>query len=182
MRALLSALIALAGLLNLLSALLVRVGARLAHWPEVVPFAVLHCTRSFVVVAGFGLLLLARGLWHGRRAAWLAALALLLGSSVSHVGKGFNLAEATLHLGLTAALLLRRDDFRARPDTPTLRDGLRFVALALVGLAAYALVGMAVLREHFRPVPTWGQLLRECAARLVLGATGSFDGAIFQAC
>lgn len=180
-RATLATLIALAGLTNLFSALLVRVGARLAHWPQLLPFEVLHGSRSFVVVAGFGLLLLARGLWHGRWVAWAAALALLLGSVVSHIGKGFNVGEATFHLALAAALVARRDDFRARPDTPTLRDALRTVALGLVGLALYSLAGMAILRERFRPVPTWGQLLREGAARLILSSTDELGGANFRA-
>ena len=179
-RAALAITIALVGLINVISTLVTRTEGRFARWPELIPFGLMQGTRLFVLAAGFGLLLLTRGLWYGRRVAWLAALLLLLGSAISHVGKGFNLGSALLQLVLAVALALNGREFRARPETPTVNGTLRLFGLALLGLCAYGTAGFLLLRHTFRPSPTWDQFLREFAARLVLDSTGLFNGPNFR--
>jgi len=172
--------IALVGLINVISTLVTRTEGRFARWPELIPFELMQGTRLFVLAAGFGLLLLTRGLWYGRRVAWLAALLLLLGSAISHVGKGFDLGSALLQLVLAVALALNGHEFRARPETPTVNGTLRLFGLALLGLCAYGTAGFLLLRHTFRPPPTWDQFLREFSARLVLDSTGLFNGPNFR--
>jgi len=180
-RATLAALVALAGLFNILSALLAGVATRLADWPEIIPFALLHGTRTFVVAAGFGLLLLARGLLAGRRVAWLAALALLGGTAVAHLLKGLDLEESLVQLALVGALAWRAGDFRARPDTPTVAGALRTAGWGLLALLLYAPLGFVLLGGAFQPRPTVGQAAREFAARLALASTDTFRGTTFRA-
>lgn len=179
-RAALAAAIALVGLLNVSSTLVTRTGERFTRWPELIPFELRQGTRLFVLAAGFGLLLLARGLWYGRRIAWLAAILLLLGSAISHVGKGFNLGSAFLQLVTAVALVRNVREFRARPETPTVTSTLRLFGLALLGLFAYGTAGFLLLRHTFRPPPTWDQFLHEFAMRLILGSTDVFRGPSFR--
>jgi len=177
----LAALVALAGLFDILSALLPGVSRWLTGWPEIIPFELLQGTRTFVVAAGFGLVLLARGLLAGRRVAWLAALALLGGTALAHLLDGPDLEEALVRLVLGGVLVWRAGDFRARPDTPTVAGALRTAGGGLLALVLYALVGFALLGGALTPRPTIGQAAREFAARLVLASTDSFQGTNLQA-
>lgn len=180
-RIILAALVGMAGLANIFSALVARLMVRADVWTRILPFEVLHGTRTFVLVAGFGMLLLARGLWHGRRVAWLTAIVLLAFSGVSHILKGFHVAEAAMQFTLAGTLLWRANDFRARPDSPTLAGVARTIGAALLGLPLYALLGFFLLRGRFDPAPTTGQEAREFLARLVLTSTDAFQGTTFRA-
>lgn len=180
-RATLALLVALAGVVNILSALLASVAARIARWPEIVPLELLHGTRTFVVVAGFGQLLLARGLWHGRRVAWVTALALLGGTALAHLAKGIDVEESLIQLALAGALLWRARDFRARPDVPTVAGALRTATIGVLALLLYALAGFLLLDQSFRPTPSWGERGREFLARLALASTNHFQGTNFRA-
>ena len=87
-RAILTVLVALSGVLNILSALIERVNAIVADWTRIIPVPILHGTRTAVVVAGFGLLLLAQGLGHGSRLAWGLTVATLIGAALLHLVTG----------------------------------------------------------------------------------------------
>jgi phosphatidylglycerol lysyltransferase len=180
-RIILAALVGLAGLANILSALVARLMVRAAFWTDLLPFEVLHGTRTFVLVAGFGLLLLARGLGHGRRVAWLTALVLLVSSAASNLLKGLHFSEAALQIAVAGTLLWRARDFRARPDTPTVAGVARTVGAAMLGLPLYAALGFVLLRGRFRPDPTLGQEVREFLARLTINSTDAFQGTTFRA-
>ena len=180
-RAILTVLVALSGVLNILSALIERVNAIVADWPRIIPVPILHGTRTAVVVAGFGLLLLAQGLGHGSRLAWGLTVATLIGAALLHLVKGFDVPEAAIQGGVAALLVVYRDDFRARPDPPTQAGALRAAVLAVVGLPLYIALGFRVLHASFRPSPTTSAMAREALARLVLSSTGAFAPATFQA-
>ncbi len=180
-RTIVAALVALAGLLDMLSALLPGGSRWLTGWPEIIPFELLQGTRTVVVAAGFGLVLLARGLLAGRRVAWLAALALLGGTALAHLLDGPDLAETLVRVVLGGVLVWRAGDFRARPDTPTVAGALRTAGGGLLALGLYALAGFALLGGALTPRPTRGQAAREFAARLALASTDAFQGTSFQA-
>lgn len=179
-RAILALLVGLVGVFNILSALVAGVATRVARWPEIVPLGLLHGTRTFVVVAGFGLLLLARGLWDGRRIAWGTALTLLSGTALAHLVKGLDLEESMIQVVLVGMLLWRAHDFRARPDVPTVAGALRAAAVGLLALPLYALAGFLLLDESFRPTPSREEQVREFLARLALSSTHQFQGTRFQ--
>ena len=180
-RAILTVLVALSGLVNILSALIERVNTIVADWPSIIPLPILHGTRTAVVVAGFGLLLLAQGLGHGSRLAWGLTVATLIGATLSHLVKGFDVPEAAIQGGVAALLVVYRDDFRARPDPPTLAGALRAAVLTAVGLPLYIALGCHVLRASFVPLPTTTAMAREALARLLLSSAGDFAPATFQA-
>ena len=94
----------LAGLLNLVSALLPAEHDRLRLLAHLVPGAVSRGATVAVAAAGVGLLLLAGGLRRRHRAAWLAAVGLLAGSAVLHLVKGLDLEEALAEAFLAGVL------------------------------------------------------------------------------
>ena len=111
---LVAALAVLAGLVNLVSALLPAERDRLRLLAQLVPGAVSRGATVAVAAAGVGLLLLAGGLRRRHRAAWLAAVGLLAGSAVLHVVKGLDLAEALAEAFLAGLLSGQAGHFPGR--------------------------------------------------------------------
>jgi lysyl-tRNA synthetase class 2 len=94
----------LAGVINLVSALLPAERDRLRLLAMMVPGAVSRGATVAVAAAGVGLLLLAGGLRRRHRAAWLATVGLLAGSAVLHVVKGLDVEEALVEAFLAGLL------------------------------------------------------------------------------
>jgi lysylphosphatidylglycerol synthetase-like protein (DUF2156 family) len=123
--------IALAGLLDIASAITPPLEARLQVLLRWVPLAVPEAATALVALAGIGLLALARGVRRGQREAWRIALLLLAGSVALHVVKGADVEEASAAVVVAGYLLAHRDAFRARIHGARLREGLVRVALAM---------------------------------------------------
>ncbi|MDQ6616409.1 MAG: hypothetical protein M3083_17130, partial [Actinomycetota bacterium] len=121
-------LVAAAGVLSLLSAFLAPMRQRLSDVLQFVPLAVPQAANALVALAALGLLVLARSIRRGQRRAWLIALALLAGSFVLHLLKGFDVEEAVATAAVAGYLLFNRDAFRAGVDKPSTRRGM--IALA----------------------------------------------------
>jgi lysyl-tRNA synthetase, class II len=113
---LLSALVALAGLLDLLSALVPRLGGALNLLVRFAPHAVSPAAHILLVPAGVLLLISARGLARGNRRAWRLAAGLLGLSVLLQLLRGPDYAAAVVTGLVTIGLLARRDDFRYGGD------------------------------------------------------------------
>jgi phosphatidylglycerol lysyltransferase len=137
------------GLVNLVSAVTPALKERLVLLEEIIPLQVRAGTRLATALAGFALILLAAGIWRGKRTAWLVTLATLAASSIGHLVKGFDFEEAGLAAILLAGLLLFRKRFQARSDAPTIERGLRTLGIALAFTLVYGTVGFYVLDRHF---------------------------------
>src|SRR5688500_15770237 len=72
-----AAVVALMGLANIVSALVVRVRAREEALHDLLPLYITHGSRHLTVVAGLALLALSRGLWRGKRWTWGLTIGLL---------------------------------------------------------------------------------------------------------
>ncbi|HEX5164752.1 MAG TPA: phosphatidylglycerol lysyltransferase domain-containing protein [Thermomicrobiales bacterium] len=180
-RDIVAALVALAGLMNIVSALVTTASSRVASWDTDVPFAILHGTRTYVTLSGFALILLGRSLSQGRRVGWVATITLLAGSVISHVVKGLDIEEASVELLLIVALVVRHNDYQARPDVVSVTRALRLSAVALAALPVYIAAGFWLMRDDFdRPLRT-GLAARESLARLLFTTTHQLDGASFEA-
>lgn len=162
-RALLAALVLAMGLTNIASALLVHDVVRNHLLHALLPMEVVQTSRSITLVAGFGLLLVARALWRGKRVAWLLTLGLLLLSAIVHLVKGLDWEEAVGALLLSGILLADRRQFTRRSDPPTLRRVPLFVAGGLLAISGYALAGFWLLRafQPFAPLLALQELVAE---------------------
>ncbi len=151
--------------------------ARIASWDTALPFAVVHGTRTFVVLAGIFLILLGRGLLHGRRTAWWAALFLLFASLISSVVQEIDLDTLVVKVGIIGILIWRQSDFRARPDVPTMRRGVRTALFALILVPVYAVLGFTLMRHWFVEPMTLKAMLSEALARMAFSSGGTLHGA-----
>jgi lysylphosphatidylglycerol synthetase-like protein (DUF2156 family) len=127
-----ASLVAAAGILSLVSALLAPMRQRLSDVLQFVPLAVPQAANALVALAALGLLVLARSIRRGQRRAWLIAEALLGGSFVLHLVKGIDVEEAVAAALVFVYLLANRDVFRAGVDKPSTRRGLLALAWGAV--------------------------------------------------
>jgi phosphatidylglycerol lysyltransferase len=135
--------------------------------------------RTGVVVAGLGLLLLARGIVRGKMVAWRLTLVVLLTSIGLHLLKDLDLEEASLAAWIFIGLLWMRHHFQAQSDPVSVRRGLATVAAGCLLAAAYGLIGTLLLSdqlelESLRPLSAraaWflGSLPAVSAALVLLG-------------
>lgn len=146
----LAGLMALMGLANIASALLVHDVFRNHLLHALLPMEITSASRSLTLIAGFGLLIMARGLWHGKRAAWALTMGLLGLSACVHLVKGLDWEESLSALVLGAMLFTQRRQFIRRSDPPTLRRVPVFVIGGTLAICAYGMAGFWLL-QPFHP-------------------------------
>lgn len=151
----------LMGVVNVLSGLTPSLGDRLATLRQYVPLAVRHGSHLASVLLGFGLVLLAGGLWRRKRVAWWLTVMALLVSIASHLLKGLDWEEALLATTLLVWLVVLRSRFQARSDPPSVRQGLVTLAASLAFTLAYGAAGFYLLDHHFRVQFGLGAALRQ---------------------
>jgi lysyl-tRNA synthetase class 2 len=135
-------LVALAGVADLLSALIPRLGGTLGLLVRVAPHVVTPAAHILLVPAGVLLLITARGLARGNRRAWQLAVGLLGLSVLLQLLRGPDYAAAIVTGLVAMALVARREDFRFSGD-PAARPS---ALLRLAGPLLLALVyGVAAL-------------------------------------
>ena len=142
-------LVALMGVINVLSAVTPALADRMKLLERYSPLEVRHGGHLTAALAGFALLLLARGLWRRKRVAWLLSLVTLGLSVISHVVKGLDFEEALLAGVAMLMLWLMRAHFHARSDRPSIQQGLRVLAWALLFTLAYGVIGFFLLDRHY---------------------------------
>jgi lysyl-tRNA synthetase class 2 len=137
-----AALAVLAGLVNLVSALLPAERDRLRLLAHLVPGAASRGATVAVAAAGVGLLLLAGGLRRRHRVAWLATVGLLAGSAILHVVKGLDIEEALAEAFLAGLLSGQAGHFPGRAAWGE-RPSVLGPALTVVGATlAYGILGL----------------------------------------
>jgi lysylphosphatidylglycerol synthetase-like protein (DUF2156 family) len=164
-----AATLAIAGVLDLVSALTPPMRDRLHLLLQIVPLAVPQAAASLVALIGVALLVLARGVRTGQQRAWRCSLALLIGSAVLHLVKGADYEDALVALALAAWLV------RVRSAFTTPKSEVSPVGVVLVGV--FATSALAVVAVHLLPFgvhhPPWRASMVDVAARLVGLHSGS---------
>lgn len=140
----------LMGVINVLSAILPSWSSRLRLLERYSPLFVRQGGQLTVVLAGFALLLLARGLWRRKHTAWWITLFVLGISAISHLLKGLDIEEAALAASLAGWLIWQRDEFHTLSDPPSIRQGYKILAAALGFTLAYGALGFYLLDRHYR--------------------------------
>jgi phosphatidylglycerol lysyltransferase len=105
--------------------------------------------RTGIVVAGLGLVLLARGVGRGKRTAWQLTVGVLAASVVFHLVKDLDVEDALLDAWIAVGLWWLRHHFQAASDPASLRRGLASLATGAGLAAAYAAAGSWLLRAEF---------------------------------
>jgi len=140
---------ALMGVVNVLSAVTPSLHGRLMLLERFLPVEAHRGAHLAAALIGFALLMLAGNLWRRKRVAWLLTMILLGISAVSHLLKGLDYEEAILTAGLALWLWFLRPHFHARSDPPSVQQGLRALAAALLFTLAYGTIGFYLLDRHF---------------------------------
>jgi lysylphosphatidylglycerol synthetase-like protein (DUF2156 family) len=135
--------LALAGVMNLLSAITPPLAGRIDVLRDVVPTTVEQAASAIVAASGLALLLLSRGIRRGQRHAWMLAVAIASLSAVLHIVKGLDVEEATASLALVGYLVRSRAAFRAAGDRASMLRALS--TLAFGGVAALCVGTVSVL-------------------------------------
>lgn len=153
-------LVAAMGVVNVLSVIAAHTGERSRIVHAVFGMQVVHGSRILTVVAGFYLLVLARGLWRHKRMAWTLSFVTLGISLALHLVKGLDYEEALIILSLMLGLVLLRPFFHAESDPPSVWTGLAAVAAALLFTAVYGTYGFWFFSNRFVGIDTPWDALR----------------------
>ncbi len=164
---LLGLLVALTGLLNLISALTPNLRNRMQWLHDALTPGVSGLAHGATAIIGIGLLLLGRGLAHRRRLAYATALVLLAFAAVLNILKGLDIEETLVVLVVAALVWRARWLFDAPVPHTRWRTLARVIPVIVLLDFAYGLVGLLIRRGEMRPSLTLGRALSEVAQRLV---------------
>lgn len=137
------------GVANLLSAVTPSLPERIDWLEQIFPFEVRAGAHLFAVISGFFLLTLAANLLRRKRLAWLLTIGLLIVSILSNLLKGWDYEESLLSALLLGQLIMMGGMFTARSDRPSVIQGLRVSAIALLFTLAYGTLGFFWLDRHY---------------------------------
>jgi len=143
-----------AGVVNLVSAILPAERRRLEDLRGILPLSASHVATTATAIAGVALIVLARQLWRGKHVAMVVGVALLLGSVLLHLAKGFDFEEATFAFVLAAALVWRRRDFAARSDPASLARFVDTAPLLVAGAYVYGVGALYIRHADVSPYVT----------------------------
>jgi len=160
-------LVALAGVLNLVSALLPPLRTRVRSLEPLVGLRDIELASVLAVQAGLLLLFVARQLARGKRRAWQFAIVILLASAGFHIAKGLDVEEAVLTGGLAVTLFFYRDRFRAASDKPSFNRLLRAVPLLAMAPFVYGIAGLFIRRHAITGGFSFTTAVVEVANRLI---------------
>src|SRR6266568_4318257 len=107
--------VSLAGIVNVVSALTPSLHSRFSTLRELVTPLSSEIAAGATALLGIALLLLGRGVSQRKQLAYQAALAILVLSTATHVGKGLDVEEAALTALLALTLFFNRRIFMVGP-------------------------------------------------------------------
>ncbi|MBV9489909.1 MAG: DUF2156 domain-containing protein [Verrucomicrobia bacterium] len=134
------------GVVNILEAMLPKQGSVLTWMAQFLPMNVSESSRLGMLLTGFCLLSIARGLWRRKRVAWWIALGLLSLTTVLQLLRAFDYQHAILSLAMIIVLVWRQKDYVAMSDRGSIRWALIIVLPMFIGILAYGVTGLRKLR------------------------------------
>lgn len=106
--------------------------------------------RYVLLIAGLVLVLVARGLLHGKRNSWLAALVAVVASIPGHHLKDADLIGLGTATAMLVVLISCWRAFPARSDPALARRGLQVLVIGEIATLAYGAIGLYVLDAEFQ--------------------------------
>lgn len=129
------------GIANLLSLLDRTWPRRATGLIQLFPLEFLHVSPFVTLVIGFALIVTSLNIYRRKERALQSVLLLSCASVVFHLTRGLNFEEAFLSLGLVAALIATRHQFRVRSAVPNIGAALLRLAVATVVVLGYGIAG-----------------------------------------
>jgi lysyl-tRNA synthetase class 2 len=161
--------VAVAGLVNVVSGLTPSLAARVHLAAAGLTPDVRQLAHGATALLGIALILLARGLAHRRRLAFIGAIVLLGVSVVTHVAKGLDIEEAVMMIVVAALLIRGRRLFTEATPRARWQSLLRWVPVIIAFDIAYGLLGLALRHDRVQPSLTLPLAFEEIGARLIGG-------------
>ncbi len=158
--------IAVAGVIDVLTAVTPPLRGRLHLVLELLPYVASQTAGALVALVGIGLLALARGVRRGQRRAFVIAVWVLAISVGLHLARGGDIGDSLFSLAVVAFLVMNRKEFPAASDRPSLRSALIALVVGVVSITVIttALVEVTLRFDLNRPrLPLWraGQAVLE---------------------
>jgi lysylphosphatidylglycerol synthetase-like protein (DUF2156 family) len=154
-RRLASVSIAIAGLLDLVSAVTPPLRSHLALVRQVLPLEASQAAGALVALVGLGLLALARGVRRGQHRAWLISVVLLASTLILHIARGADITAWVISAAVLGVLLAYRHEFRGASDRPSLRSAIIALVVGAVGITVISTVvaqlSMVIHHDSDRP-------------------------------
>jgi phosphatidylglycerol lysyltransferase len=180
-RAWLALCFAVSGVVNVVEALLPKPFDVLEWMAQYCPFNVSERSRVLLLAGGFLQLVLSRGLFRGKRAAWGLSLGLLIIIPFLHLGRAFDWHHAVLQSMLIIAFVIWRGDFCARSDAPSVRWALLVGGSALCVLIAFGLIALPHFAGEITGSQDFGANLQAVLELIFLQSTDTLNPASARA-
>ena len=145
---------ALAGVMNVLTALFPAFHWRYLLLRDMVPVRLINDSDIMTVLLGLVLVLLADGLSKRHRRAMQLTFVILIASAIVHLTKGLDYEEALICLGLAGVLFARRSDYVVASRPIGVRNALGLTLSFGLLYYAYDLLGFRILYAWITPRPT----------------------------
>jgi phosphatidylglycerol lysyltransferase len=166
-----AALVTAGGVFDLMDGLWLRHPLRLNPIAELLPLEVHQGSRALLVLSGFVLISLGRGLGRGKRRAWQMALAVSSFSVLLHLVRNRHVIFILPPLILLVYLVVARRFFIAGSDPVGTRRSLTLAPVLFLSLLAYGTFGQFRLRSALSPPFE----LKQALTATLLAAVGADD-------
>lgn len=151
---LLAVLTFLVGILNIVSAIQPALPQRIHLLKGILPLLLIHGSRHLVVLAGFLLALIARGISRRKKVAWWSAFILMLVSVVFNMFKGLDYEEALAILAVMSLFILLFPHFKAGSDIPTIKRAFQLLAAVILFNIMYGVAGFYFFHQSLGIEPS----------------------------
>jgi lysylphosphatidylglycerol synthetase-like protein (DUF2156 family) len=161
-----SSLLLLTGIADVVVAAAPRLHAPLHMALSILPIGVVQGATAVTAIAGFAMIMMARGVRRGQRRAWLVAVVMLLVTVGAHLARGGKVGSTLLALVVLAILLFQRESFSAATDRSSLESALPRLGLVAVVSVLAATISIEFTHRH-HVVAAWPTVALACFERMV---------------
>lgn len=144
----LSVLTLMMGVIDIISAITPTLPERAIILRMIFPFVIRSTVRLGTALIGLFLIFLSGGLRRRKQTAWVISVVVLFTSFVFHLIKGLDIEEAVITTGLLVALVYEKNNFMAKPDMPSLVQGLKALAFAFIFTFFYGTIGLYIMGRN----------------------------------